>query len=84
MHIAYALARGSDPRAFPMFTVYDHPHHFVVRLSMVNVDPRGPVQTKDSWTFDTLEAARAALDELQLTCMARQEKDEPVIVETWF
>lgn len=66
----------------PMWTVYDHPKdyplHFVVRLWY------GPVVDREAILCDTLAAARQYISE-QGGCvpLARDARDDPVVVETW-
>lgn len=69
-----------------MFTVYrdplDYPGKFVVRRFAI-----GPGVVRSLRPLfaigDSLEAVRRQLPE-GLTCLARCEQDDPVIVETWF
>jgi hypothetical protein len=66
------------------YTIYDHPgdypKHFVVRRWVIV--PGGYQVDDEVRLFDTLEAAREAIDP-DLICLTRAASDEPQIVETW-
>lgn len=67
-------------KVFPLFAVYfnsrDFPGKFAVRL----FDGQQP--TRLVTVNNTIEAARGTIPPL-FYCVARSEKDEPHIVETW-
>lgn len=71
-----------------LYTIYDHPldqpDSFVVRRWDI-VSGQPPIRTDQTWLRDTLEAARAVIAAVHpdAVCIARQEQDEPQIVETW-
>lgn len=68
-----------------MWVVYDHPKDFpdqyVARQHVVGIAGNRP--TGRTMGSDRLERVRAALENLGLVCIARSEKDDPVIIETW-
>jgi len=63
-----------------IWTVYDHPsdwpHGFVARKFVLDQP------TNEVFKASTLGQLRAMLPE-GLTCLARSEQDDPVIVECW-
>lgn len=64
-----------------IWTVYDHPSdwpQFYVARRFVMDHP-----TKDIIMCEALEPLRMELSLMGLTCLARSEQDDPVIVETW-
>jgi len=71
-----------------MWVVYerptDFPDHFVVRRFAIAANEvvagAGP---DDMMLFDTLDAARKRMSEMQLSCLRRHPSDEPQIVEMW-
>jgi len=71
--------------ALEIWTIYDHPKdypdRFVARRH--DVDGAGPVATDHVITAPDLATLRKAMIVLGLTCLTRQEEDDPVIVETW-
>jgi hypothetical protein len=74
----------NDKEALHIWTVYDHPKdypdHYVARLSLIGA---GVVQpTNAMFTADTLEEIHRLLPP-GMTCLPRQEQDDPVIVEVW-
>jgi hypothetical protein len=75
-----AVQRG----ALSLWTVYDHPidfpHSYVARRFEVNAD--GPVATGDLIQGE-LDAIRKSFHQAGLTCLTRNDDDEPQIVETW-
>ena len=69
-----------------MWTVYQHPKDypgkFVARR--FDVDKDGPRPSASIIVMEDLEALREVLAfEMHLTCLVRNEEDEPQIVETW-
>jgi hypothetical protein len=69
-----------------MWTVYkhpsDYPDKFVARR--FDVDADGPKPSASIIIMDDLEVLRDVLAfQLHLVCLARNEEDDPVIVETW-
>lgn len=68
-----------------MYTIYDHPkdypQNFVVREWRITA--LGLYHTENRWLYESLEAARQPLENRGLVCVVRQEKDDPVIIETW-
>jgi len=69
-----------------MWAVYDHPSDypdkFVARR--FDVDASGPKPSASVIIMDDLDKLRDVLAfELHLTCLTRNEGDDPVIVETW-
>lgn len=75
----------SDGDTFPIWVVYDHPtdypDHFVARAHRVGVDGQRP--TSKLIAAPTLESIRTSMVNLGLTCVQRNEEDDPVIVECW-
>lgn len=71
--------------ALSMWTVYDHPRDypkgFIARR--FEVDGRGARPTRDVMVSDDLDALRLMLMKRGLTALARNEEDDPKIVETW-
>jgi hypothetical protein len=74
-----------DERArLPMWTVYDHPRDFpdgfVARkfFTLPQVEATSQVMTSAS-----LEDLRTTLFGWGLSCLARNDGDDPCIVETW-
>jgi hypothetical protein len=70
----------------PMWTVYEHPKDYpdayVARLFEVDAD--GPRATGSVIIMKNLDDLRDVLAfQLHLTCLARNDVDDPVIVETW-
>jgi hypothetical protein len=69
-----------------MWTIYDHPKDFpelfVVRPFIIDGGNVRPMTL--CITGETLEEVRRYLIPYQLTCIPRQEGDDPCIVETWF
>jgi hypothetical protein len=67
-----------------LWTVYDHPvdfpNSYVARRFEVNAD--GPVATGDLIQGE-LDAIRKSFHQAGLTCLTRNEGDEPQIVESW-
>lgn len=70
---------GTPGAALCMWTIYDHPSDFVVRLWKVAAWAEA---TDVMSLHDTLEEARSAIHD-GLVCVRRNPKDDPVIVETW-
>lgn len=80
--------------ALPMYVVCfnpsDFPNKYVVRLHLVEQGRAEP--TREHFTADTLDEARSGIlvfaEELEygepVMCIARDPKDDKVIVETWF
>lgn len=69
----------------PMWTIYDHPRDapdlFVARKHLIE---RGfSVATSEAFACKSLEPLRERMLEMGLTCLPRQEGDDPVIVESW-
>ena len=69
-----------------MWTVYnnptDYPGKFVARR--FDVDGNGPRPSASIIVMDDLDKLRDVLAfEMHLTCLTRNEGDEPQIVETW-
>ena len=69
-----------------MWTVYDnptdYPGKFVARR--FDVDGEGPKPSSSVIIMDDLDKLRDVLCyELHLTCLCRNEEDDPKIVETW-
>lgn len=66
------------------YTIYwntrDIPHRFSVRA--FTIGPKGPVAGELLGSTVTLEAARALIPPF-LVCLARDPRDDQVIVETW-
>lgn len=65
------------------WTVYDHPTdypgHYVIRPYSAKLDAPLTVHFK----HEQLDAVRAALANMGLTCLPRAEGDDPCIVEVW-
>jgi hypothetical protein len=69
-----------------IWTVYDHPldypDKFVARR--FDVDASGPRPSASVIVASDLETLRNILAfEMHLTCLSRNEEDEPQIVESW-
>lgn len=66
----------------PTYTIYDHPRdfpdHVVIRMWFGSNFPHPYV-----CILDTIEEARAMLEEDGLYCLGRDPSDDPAIVETW-
>jgi hypothetical protein len=69
-----------------MWTVYDHPtdfpHSYVARRFEVGGGKGGPVATTDIVQGE-LSIIRESFRHCGLTCLDRNEGDDPNIVETW-
>lgn len=66
------------------YTIYDHPKDFPNDFVVRRFDNGKP--TGAAFTCDTLWQARDLINALtggQSVCLARDETDDPVIVETW-
>jgi hypothetical protein len=89
-------ARDGDGRQLPkelimtgilsIWVVFDHPldfpEWFIVRRQVPHAD--GTIEYDPrAYGFADLEKARAWLAQQGLTCLARQPKDDPAIIETW-
>ena len=62
----------------------DMPGKVVVRGWIIVPGQEKPLPTSFYVVYDTLEAARAELEQSpDLVCVPRSEDDDPVIVETW-
>lgn len=72
-------------RNLNLWTIYEHPRdapeHFVLRRWEIVGDPPAP-EPREASKHDTLAQARAAVP-LGLIRMARDEKDDLAIVETY-
>lgn len=70
-----------------MWTVYDHPadypEHFVARCWLVIPGREEPQWTNMLLRHLELEPLRRELARMGLVALARNEGDEPQIVETW-
>jgi hypothetical protein len=68
------------------WTIYDHPKdypdHFVARKWSIGTKPGEPEATDEVIVRPTLDEVRALLPPA-LYCVARNEGDDPVVVETW-
>jgi hypothetical protein len=72
--------------AVELWTIYDHPRDFpggFIARRWVIGDGAGPVATADCITAPDLDSLRAILQDEGLVVLARDESDDPVIVETW-
>ena len=71
--------------ALTIWTVYDHPsdfpNGFIARR--FEVDATGARPTDDVMRSADLQPLRNILLDKGLTCLARNENDEPQIVESW-
>jgi len=69
-----------------MWTIYDHPKdypdHFVARKWLIGSKRTRPEATDELIVRSTLNEVRSLLPP-GLYCLARNEGDDPVIVETW-
>lgn len=65
-----------------MWVVYDHPSDFPNKYVARKRDDLGN-PTNDIIVTSTLEELRSMLRMKGLTCLTRNEIDDPVIMETW-
>jgi hypothetical protein len=69
-----------------MWTVYDHPDDqpdvFIARKWLIGIGPE-PVATGEVITSTSLDWIRFKLTRRGLVPLARDPKDDPMIVETW-
>lgn len=76
-----------DPDVLPMWTIYDHPsdfpHDYVARQWLVSKG--GTVATDIAYAHPNLTVLRAAVRAVLpgATCLPRDPKDDPAVVETW-
>jgi hypothetical protein len=77
----------NNPNVMRMFVVYrdpaDYPGRYVVRGCSVGAGRIVP-DSDPTFVGDDLVGARAAIPREANTRFARDENDEPQIVETWF
>lgn len=64
-----------------IWTVYDHPSDWPDWYVARRFDGEEP--TDDMLMNRSLAALRDSLADMGLTCLARSQEDDPVIVETW-
>lgn len=72
--------------ALAMWTVYDSPTDYPGKVvaRRFDVDASGPKPSASIIIMDDLDKLREMLAfELNLTCLTRNEGDDPKIVETW-
>lgn len=75
--------------ALRMWVIYDHPRDcdaFIARLWTMRCwqfDKAVMKPTNETITSQSLEFIRDAMRNSDLTCLARQENDDPCIVEVW-
>lgn len=69
-----------------MWTIYDHPRDhpdlFVARAYLIGEGPE-PVPSNEGIAHRELEPLRQQMRDWGLTCLPRNEGDDPMIVETW-
>lgn len=75
----------SEPDGLPIWTVCrfpaDFPNQFTARKSTVLA---GKVEiSTEVYVADTLAQIRTQMQDMGLTCLPRDPKDDPVIVESW-
>ena len=72
-------------RPLRMWTIYDHPsddpQHFVARCWLTGPDDPMPLPLVIK--SDSLADLREHFECVGLVCLARNDGDDPVIVETW-
>lgn len=68
-----------------MWVVYEHPKDFPASWVARRWDLRKghPVATANMIETNSLAEVRALLERMGLTCMPRDPRDEPQIVEVW-
>jgi hypothetical protein len=83
--IVMIQAEAAKRGRLSIWTVYerplDYPAGFIAR--MFDVTPQGPKPTGHVIKCLDLEPIREKLTRAGLACLARQEGDEPQIVESW-
>jgi hypothetical protein len=79
-------SEARDRGELAMWTVYDHPQdfpdRFVARLFVVGKGGE-MITTPELVVTYELEVLREIFRDAFLTCLARAEQDDPVIMETW-
>lgn len=74
-----------QPEWLSLWTVYDHPkdfpHGYIARRW--EVTPAGATPTGDIITNPSLELMRVMMEAQGLSCLPRQEDDDPAVLESW-
>jgi hypothetical protein len=73
-----------DRAALPMWVIYDHPADYpdaYVARKWLTLPKQRP--TNELLVATDLEVIRTELEARGLVCLARQDGDTPIIIETW-
>ncbi|WP_034256828.1 hypothetical protein [Adhaeribacter aquaticus] len=81
------MQRQPSQEGLVLYTIYekpsDFPEYYVCRKHIVLDDGTTSPQMKVLYKTKSVENIRATLQDMGLTCVGRQENDDPVILESW-